>query len=259
MGTCPFPNQPAQLIAMFSAAVTYFKQGQGNGGIAQMVYFTHPGYMGQRQESGRGQGHNTLSISLVSSICEMAWNQGIDLYGYDNNRVLSGCEYVAKGNQIQSGSTYYSMPFMAYSNQNANDTQFSAASQGIKRPECALVYNHYVNRQGIAAPYSAKFSALVTPEGSDDYPANGGFDLFGFGTLTCLRDPIAKGAPPSGLSAVTTSGQVVLSWWGTAYATSYIVKRATVSGGPYAVVASGISDLLPIPMRGSPRARTTMS
>lgn len=229
---------------MFNAAVTYFKQGQGNGGIAQMVYFTHPGYLGQTQESGRDQGHNTLSITLVSSICEMAWNQGIDLYGYDNNRVLSGCEYVAKGNQIQSGSTYYSMPFMAYSNQNANDTQFSTASQGIKRPEWALVYNHYVNRQGIAAPYSEKFAALVAPEGSDDYPANGGFDLFGFGTLTCLRDPIAKGAPPSGLSAVTTSGQVVLSWWGTAYATSYTVKRATVSGGPYAVVASGISDLL---------------
>ena len=28
----------------------------------------------------------------------MAWKQGDDLYGYDDNRFLAGCEYVAKYN-----------------------------------------------------------------------------------------------------------------------------------------------------------------
>ena len=31
-------------------------------------------------------------------LCQMAWNQGDDLFGYDNNRVLRAYEYNAKYN-----------------------------------------------------------------------------------------------------------------------------------------------------------------
>ena len=44
-------------------------------------------------------------------------------------------------------------------------------------------------------------------------------------------------APPSGLSATPGSGQVSLSWAASVGASSYHVKRATVSGGPYVTVA----------------------
>jgi hypothetical protein len=74
------------------AVVQYFKSGKGNGAINMMTYYLHPGFMGETQESGRDQGHDTLSVALASLLSEMAWNQGIDLYGYDNNRVLSACE-----------------------------------------------------------------------------------------------------------------------------------------------------------------------
>ena len=48
--------------------------------------------------------------------------------------------------------------------------------------------------------------------------------------------------PPTGLTAtVVSSSQINLSWGATAGATGYNVKRATVSGGPYATVASGIA------------------
>jgi cellulose 1,4-beta-cellobiosidase len=48
--------------------------------------------------------------------------------------------------------------------------------------------------------------------------------------------------PPSGLSAtVVSSSQINLSWNVPAGATGYNVKRATVSGGPYAMIASGIT------------------
>jgi len=224
--------------AMFDAAVTYFKQGLGNGAIGQMVYYMHPGYLGQTQESGRDQGHDTLSISLVTCICEMAWNQGVDLYGYANNRVLAACEYVAKGNLIQSGSTYYAMPFAPYDGPGFSDRVFATGGQGNSRPMWAMIFNHYVNRRGIAAPYSQKFAALTAPEGG------GGSDQFGYGTLTFQRDPIAAGSPPSGLTAITLGGRIVLSWWGSAYAQSYTVKRATAKGGPYTAVAHGITDLL---------------
>ncbi|CAN7502241.1 alginate lyase family protein [Pseudoduganella sp. LjRoot289] len=232
--------------AKFDEAVNYFKTGGGNGRIFKAVYYLHPGYLGQWQESGRDQGHATLGIALGGAICEMAWNQGVDLYGYDNNRFLAGAEYVAKSNLIQSGTTYYTVPYIKYNNvDNVNQTVFATGSQGTKRFCWALVYNHYVNRMGLAAPYSKQFATVVQPEGGPNIgETSGAFDQLGFGTLTCLRDPIASGALPSGLTGYVTAGQPVLSWWGSAYATSYNVKRATVSGGPYTTIQTGITDLL---------------
>ncbi len=232
---------------LFDEAVTYFKSGAGNGAIAQAVYYVHPGFLGQWQESGRDQGHNTLGIALMGAICEMAWNQGTDLYGYDNNRFLMGAEYVAKGNLIQSGTTYYTVPYVPYNNvDNVNQAVFSTNSQGNVRPCWALVYNHYVNRKGLAAPYSKIFALQIQPEGGGgNYGStSGGYDQLGYGTLTCTRDPIAAGVPPSGLKARTPAGKVELSWWGSAYATSYNVKRSTSTSGPWTTIASGITDLL---------------
>ncbi len=49
-------------------------------------------------------------------------------------------------------------------------------------------------------------------------------------------------AAPTGLTATPGNAQVALTWTASAGATSYNVKRATVSGGPYAVVASPVSN-----------------
>jgi hypothetical protein len=232
---------------MFNAAITYFKSGFGNGAVAQTVYYIHPGYLGQTQESGRDQGHNTLSISLLTSICEMAWNQGFDLYGYDNNRVLAAAEYVARGNLIQSGTTYYAMPFATYWNGSVTDTVFSTDARGLARAEWALIYNHYANRQGLAAPYTKKFAALVAPEGgNDDYGfSSGAYDQLGYGTLTCTRDPLTTpDRVPSGLTAVVSGGKVILSWWGSARATSYRVWRSTTSTGGYRPLTPTVTEPL---------------
>ena len=49
-------------------------------------------------------------------------------------------------------------------------------------------------------------------------------------------------APPAGLTASAgTKKKIVLNWSASAGATSYHVKRATVSGGPYSTVATGIT------------------
>lgn len=236
-------------VALFNEAIDYFKGGTGNGCIAQTVYYMHPGYLGQTQESGRDQGHNTLSVSLLTVICEMAWNQGVDLYGYNNNRVLAAAEYVARGNLVQSGGDYDAMPFAAYTNQDYTgkmftDTAFSTISQGTQRPMWAMIYNHYVNRRGLAAPYSQQFAQQMQPEGGGgDYgPNSSGYDQLGYGTLAFTRDPIPSGTAPSGLGANVTNGQVILSWWGTAYASSYNVKRSATPGGPYTTVATNIGE-----------------
>jgi fibronectin type 3 domain-containing protein len=50
---------------------------------------------------------------------------------------------------------------------------------------------------------------------------------------------------PTGLTAAAGNGQVSLSWTGSAGATAYIAKRATVSGGPYtSIVTNGATSFV---------------
>ena len=227
---------------IYNEALNYFKTGVGNGNIEQAVYNLFPGYLGQGQEEGRDQGHAGLNVSLLGVFCQMAYNQGDDLFAYQNNRVLSLCEYFAKynlGNDV---------PYLTFDNCNNNyQPVISSGGRGDIRPAWDLIYNHYVNLKGIAAPWSEQYAALVRPEGGGgNYGGNsGGYDQLGFTTLTCSLDPIVVGANPSGLTAnLNGQQQVVLNWWGTANATNYLVKRATTSGGPYTPIATLTTNLL---------------
>jgi len=49
-------------------------------------------------------------------------------------------------------------------------------------------------------------------------------------------------AAPTGLAATAGNAQVALSWSASSGATSYTVKRATTSGGPYTNVATGVTS-----------------
>ena len=164
---------------------------------------------------------------------ETAWNQGDDLYGYDNNRFLAGAEYVAKynlGNDV---------PFQTYAwgtgPQGKRVEQTRVSGSAAMRDGYEMVVNHYVNRKGIAAPYSEQYAAKLRPE-------SGGGDQLGFGTLTATIEPQVQNPKPTGLTAHKSAGDVVLSWWGAAGATSYNVKRATKAGGPYTVIAPNVKD-----------------
>jgi Alginate lyase len=175
--------------AKVTEAVTYFETGAGWGSIKHAVQFLQPGGLGQWQESGRDQGHTMLGIGLLGTFCQMAWNQGHDLFGYDDNRFLKGCEYVAKYN------LGHAVPFTPFTmlqgapgkwSKDIHVTSVSPADRGNIRPVWELVYNHYARRRGLPAPWSAAFAAKVRPEGGGgDYgPDSGGYDQLGFGTLT---------------------------------------------------------------------------
>jgi len=217
---------------IYDEAIAYYKGGRGNGAAAHNVYCLHPGYLGQWQESGRDQGHSTLGMALGGLLCEMAWNQGEDLYGYANNRFLAGAEYVAKSNLQDVNGEYYTLPYSTYVNKQGTSTQVSIAGRPHLRPCWEVIYNHYVNRKGLAAPFVAAIATRTRPEGGS------GGDSPGLGTLTYSLDTIAAGTPPSGLTAYPTAGQVLLSWWGSAHATRYNVKRGTSASGPFTTLAS---------------------
>ncbi|WP_050569841.1 LamG-like jellyroll fold domain-containing protein [Dickeya sp. NCPPB 3274] len=225
---------------IYQEAIDYYKYGQGNGAGMQAVVHVHPGYLGQWQESGRDQGHTTLGISLGAAFCEMAWNQGDDIYGYDNNRFLAGAEFAAKSNLNDETGGFYVMPWMNYRNRHGLMEAVSSSSQGNKRPCWEAIYNHYAKRKGIATPYVFKQVQKVYPE------YGGGGDGTGYGTLLFSRDLAVETTAlrPSGLTANRRGDKVELSWWGVVGATHYTLERATVANGPFTVIAPDIIDLL---------------
>jgi len=208
--------------AMFDRAVDYFKTGAGNGAIKNAVPFLYDGGLGQWQESGRDQGHTVMGIGLMSTICEMAHNQGVDLYGFDNNRFLAGAEYVARYNLGKD------VPFTTYqwgTGQNCarrEQTVISGGSRGQMRPVWEMVYNHYVQRQGLSAPNVTAMAAQARAEGGGgDYgPNSGGYDQLGFGTLLFTRDRTASATPSSSPTPVSKSRTVYVNPAGGAQPTS---------------------------------------
>lgn len=200
--------------AKVDQAVTYFTSGAGNGSLRHAIPVIHPGGLGQVAEVGRDQGHALLSIGLMATICEMAWNQGIDLYGHDDSRFLKGAEYAAKWN------LGHNVPYSPYtwhkgapSVWSGTDT-FTAPSpdgRGQTRPIWEGIYHHYVSRRGLAAPYVTAMASRVRPEGGGgDYgPNSGGYDHLGFGTLAFTRDRTGgriASAPAGSPAAASPSG-----------------------------------------------------
>ena len=185
---------------LYNRAIDYFKNGAGNGSITHAVWYLHSSTLGQWQESGRDQGHCTLGIGLMGAFCEMAWNQGDDMYGYDSNRFMKGAEYVAKYNIGDS------VPYVTYNwgtGQNcaaSSQTVISSNSRGNIRPVWEMVYNHYANRMGLSVPAMAAYATIHRPEGGGgNYgTASGGFDQLGYGSLTFTRDPLPAGGPANG-------------------------------------------------------------
>lgn len=76
-------------------SIDYFKNGAGNGAInnavTNIVLEPETGNpLGQGQEEGRDQGHSALDFQLLGVIGQQAWNQGEDLFAYNNSRILLG-------------------------------------------------------------------------------------------------------------------------------------------------------------------------
>ncbi|MFD5462618.1 alginate lyase family protein [Kitasatospora sp. NPDC127059] len=206
--------------AKVDQAVDYYRNGPGNGALKHAIPYLHPGGLGQFQESGRDQGHTMLDVGLMGTLCEMAWNQGIDLYGEDDNRFLKGAEYVAKynlGQDVPFTRLTFQQGRPGNGSKTVDNTALSADGRGDLRPIWAMIQNHYVNRRDLPAPYTSAMAAKVGTEGGGgDYgPNSGGFDQLGFGTLAFTRDkaaaPLAPPTPGGSPAGTTdTSGPVGL-------------------------------------------------
>lgn len=162
--------------AMYKKAIEFYKNGNDNGTIQNYISDA----TGQIQESGRDQGHSMLGIGALATVCEIAWNQGDDLYSAFNNRLVKGFEYVAKYNLGNDD-----LPFVIWKDitgKYSDWTKISAISRGKFIPIFDMVYNHYVRIKGLAMPYTEQVVQKIRPEGYDrDQPAFGTLLFWGTG------------------------------------------------------------------------------
>lgn len=137
---------------------------------------------GQSQESGRDQAHSQLGLGCMAEACEVAWNQGTDLFSALDNRLLKGYEYAAKYNL-----GYDDVPFFTWKDKTGkycNWTKISTQARGNLRSVFEIAYGHYAGRMGLDMPYTREVLSKIRPEGKGftcDHP--------GFGSLLFLQTP----------------------------------------------------------------------
>lgn len=226
---------------MLENAVRYAVAGAGNGRIEHIVVSA----TGQGQESGRSQSYAQLALGLLANCAAVAWNQGIDLFGHLDNRILRGFEYTARYNLGDD-----SVPFTVDLDRTGKyiKTAISTINRGAFQPIYELAYAHYVSRRGLSAPNLERVvfrgGTRFIEGNSDDHPA--------WGTFTQARSAESQSVPevppgvPSGLTARASAAGVLVSWAASVEprsgvaASSYTISRATGRGGKYEVVAAGI-------------------
>lgn len=153
--------------ALFDRAVDHFLRGRGNGGITRYVYPS-----GQCQESTRDQGHVQLGLGEFAQACQVAWTQGVDLFGTADNRLALGFEYTAR--------------FLAGQPVPARGG-LSPRRPGRLSPIYEEVYQHYHFVKGLEMPWTERALKQTRPRS--------------WAALTSYRGPIPDGSAPRPASA----------------------------------------------------------
>ncbi len=137
---------------IYKNAIDYFMYAKDNGAITRYI-----GPTGQCQETGRDQGHVQLGLGMLCDICEMAWEQGDDLWSAYDNRLLKGIEYTARYN------LGYDVPFEKWEDCTGlyNDwTEPGSMGRGKLWDIYRKPYDHYVKHKNLKMPYTKKVLAL---------------------------------------------------------------------------------------------------
>lgn len=224
---------------IFEDALRYYTKGGGNGSISNYVINEN----GQIQESGRDQPHSQLGIGMLAECCAIAWNQGLDLYGFKDNRLLKGFEYTAKYNLGNDD-----MPFQEWLDRTGkyHHYKISDKGRGSLRPLYEQVYAHYVGLKQLRAPYIEAAVKKVRPEGA----GHPGADHPGFGTLFFAGEGLKKGEEekkadirsfaPGGLIASGTGQRIELEWVAAAFPCTYSIQRSSDPHGAFRTIAKGL-------------------
>ena len=128
---------------------------------------------GQMREMGRDNVHGGLTLYDITSACLWAWNQGDDLFGEGDNRLLKGMEYWCRYNTGHTDTPFEPTDCSGLD----GDTGFSfyyisTHNNGFRlNPDACCfeaVYNHYKEAKGMDAekefPYLTIAARLSRPD-----------------------------------------------------------------------------------------------
>lgn len=178
-----------------------------NNGLAEYIDYLIPnvadyaeetgayGKVGQMQESGRDQGHATMSLGLAVDICQTAWNQGDDLYSYHDNRMAAGIEFTAAYNNAAKED----LPWVNYHYADCrtawhgawNQTGPNGGGRGQTRPYWARIIGHYEGVKGVKMPFAEMALDAMGIDGGPSGGTSGAYDHMGYSVLTCTYDKMA--------------------------------------------------------------------
>ena len=133
---------------LYQSAIDYYLYANDNGSLPQYVRES-----GQCQETGRDQGHTQLGLGALAETCEMAWEQGDDLWGALDNRLMKGLEYTAKYN------LGLEVPYETLTDCTGlyiDWTEPGEMGRGVIRDIYSKAYDHYVNHCKLKMPYTKK-------------------------------------------------------------------------------------------------------
>ncbi|MBB5814653.1 alginate lyase family protein [Streptomyces collinus] len=218
---------------LFEDALRFAAAGAGNGGVRHRIVTD----AGQGQESGRDQGHEQLAVGLLADAAQVAWNQGVDLCAFDDNRLLKNVEYAARYNL---GGDVPFVPDLDRTGKYVKKS-VSAVGRGNLPPIYEMAYAHYAGVRGLDAPYTK--AAVFRGTGGARVVEGSNDDLPSWGTLTFAGTTAPspdKPTAPAGVTAVGGDKSVTVTWLPPAWAESYTVLRATRADGPYEKIATGL-------------------
>lgn len=169
---------------------------------------------GQVREMGRDNVHGQLTFTDIAQACLVAWNQGDDLFGAGDNRLLQGLEYWCHYNTGHTDLAYEPLQ----SEGNYHYYYISTHNNGFRlRPDCfclEAVYHHYKEVKGMDPEKDFPYLDIATRLARPDTASQ----MLGFGTLLYTIDaassPIMTEKPqkPVNFKAENGYNSVYLSW-----------------------------------------------
>jgi hypothetical protein len=220
----PYPSGPhtiGNLSASTDYADTYAisigngEQDYGFNGVMTNYIWEN----GQCQESSRDQQHTTFGLGLLTSMAEMAWSQGEDLYAHEENRLLLGLEFNLKYN-VSAVASYSDQPspweptvdsgeFEERFDRTGRWYSKAISPDGVggifngARPVFEMPVAHYVGR-GLKSEDEVKWTIRARDLAIDEsgYEVAGWTnDALGWGALTARRPDGCYGDPITGFDS----------------------------------------------------------